>query len=184
MAGIDEVLIALFSSIAASAASGSPDAPNAGAGLPRGAGAGGGFDLPVPETKGLAETVGSPGPAINLDAGAAVTEQLAQVLAAQGPPPVVPLEPSPAVAKAGTPAPTAPPAPTLPAKPPPSIGEILISSPEAIAAVANLLGIGQRPNPDRPAPIPGGTVGNVVPGFGLPSPPGIGQLLAQIPRLV
>lgn len=196
--GWDDALFAIFTAIATSAAQ--PDAPEntlggpigAGAG-PGGTGPGGAFELPAAPARAPGETVSQTGQGIDLGPQEAVTESIAKVLAAQGPPPVVPLEPVGPPTEVGGPgstipgppasrgAPPAPPAP--PAAPAPSIGEVLLSSPEALNAVANLLGLGPQVDGQRAAPIPGGTVGNVLPGLQLPQTSGIGQLLAQIPGL-
>lgn len=193
--GFDDALFAILTAIGSQAATNAltPDAPTntfGAGGIGGQANIGGGpFEQFIPETTGPGETV----PSIDLSAQSAVIEQAARALAAQGPPPNVPLQPAqvpnppPQVGTAGTPQPTPPPAPVPPAPPPPppkSIGEILAASPEALASVANLLGLGnQQDGGTRPAPVAGGGLGAVVPGFQLPQIPGIGQLLAQIPRL-
>ncbi len=197
--GWDDALFAIFSAIASSAVQ--PAAPEntlggeIGAGAGQGAtGPGGPFELPafpsLARTPG--QTVNQTGQGVDLGPQEAVTESIAKVLAAQGPPPTVPLEPTPppAVGEAGSPQ-AGPPAsragpatPTPPAAVAPSIGEVLMSSPEALNAVANLLGLGPQPQGGEvAAPIPGGTVGNVVPGLQLPQTTNIGQLLQQIPGL-
>lgn len=193
MPGIDEILLALAAAVAGGTAQGAaqpgpPDIPGA-----IGAGTSAGnletaFALPLPQTQGVGTGVS----AIDLGPTAQITEQLAQALAAQGPPPTVPLSPAnppvggPGSTQQGPPVSRAPPGvpgSEAPPKKGPSIGEILQASPEAILAVAQLLGIGPQQQPaDRAAPVPGGTVGNVVPGFNLPQTTTIGQLLAQIPR--
>ena len=187
--GIDDAIFLLLSAVASGTAAkaGQPDQPNVAAASPTGVG-GGAPALPIPETQGAQQRLaGTPG--LDLSPTAAVQEQLAQALALQGPAPTVPLEapavpfPSQTPGAAGIPAPTPPVPPTPPAEPPASIGEILAASPDALLAVSQILGIGRERPRDIAAPIPGGTVGNVVPGFGLPAIGGIGQLLAQIPRL-
>ncbi len=162
--------------------------PGGGAGKQAFQGAGP-FESFVPETGAPGEAI----PGIDLSAQSAVLDQTAKALAAQGPPPTVPLQPAqppapvqppvgapgggagPPVSRQGTGAPAA--------APPKSIGEILAASPEALASVANLLGLNQQDGGTRPAPVAGGGLGAVVPGFQLPQVPAIGQLLAQIPRL-
>ena len=202
--GFDDALIAIFSAIASAGATSAfaPDAPQntfggtVGSGAGPGTGAGGAFELPTAPglTRSPGETINQTGQGVDLGPQEAVTESIAKILAAQGPPPIVPLEPvgpptevggpgstqaGPPASRAGTPTPPAP-----PAAPAPSIGEVLLSSPEALNAVANLLGLGpQEQNKQIAAPIPGGTVGNVVPGLQLPQISNIGQLLAQIPGL-
>jgi len=199
--GIDDFIIAVLTAAASSAASSAfaPDAPTntIGGQLPgarQQAGGAGEFEQFIPQTSGPQETVADAGvPGIDLGAQSAVIDQAAQILAAQGPPPVVPLEPAqpvgPPISRAGS-GPVGPPvsrqgAATPPAAPQKSIGEILAASPEALAAVANLLGLNQQQGDGgtRPAPVAGGGLGSVVPGFQLPQAPAIGQLLAQIPRL-
>lgn len=112
--------------------------------------------------------------------------QAAQAAAKMGPPPTTPSQGAPtppaSTPEGGTPPPQQP--SQQPAPPPqPSIGEILMASPQALASVANLLGLNQQ---DRTitAPIPGGTAGQVVPGFNLPQQNNIGALLAQLPRMM
>jgi hypothetical protein len=100
----------------------------------------------------------------------------------QGPPPTVPLQPTPPPGEAYGPR-QEPQAAQAPAGK--GIGEILAATPQALAAVSGLLGIGQPQEPNRqtPAPIPGGTAGQVVQGFSLPQNIDIGTILSQIPRL-
>ncbi len=172
------------------AAKNQPGPANTAAGLPGGAGqVGGAFGLPLPAAAG---GEGNPFEALAAQQGAGIdTSALTEVskaLAAQtqGPPPTVPLQ-APAVGTPGS-LEQGPPAPQASAAPPPqqpaSIMEVLASSPEAIAAMANLLGFGPQPQTnDRAAPIPGGTTGRVVQGFTQPTP-NIGALLAQLPRLI
>lgn len=198
--GWDDALFAIFTSIASAGASSAfaPDAPTNefGAGAPEGTGDPGAFELPNPvPTQTPGETVSDTGETLDLGAQQAVTESLAQVLAAQGPPPQVPLQPAqppigtPGSPVQGPPAPGAGPqapqaTPASATEAPPNIGEILLSSPDALAGVANLLGLGpQEERRETAAPIPGGSVGNLVPGFNLPQTNNIGQLLAQIPGL-
>ena len=138
------------------------------------------------------EVVADPGKAIDVQASSAVVDQIAKVLAAQGPAPLVPLQPGkippidvPGSPRQGPPAPPPAPAPQAAQAPQAkSIGEVLMASPDALQAVAGLLGIGSQEGTRQvAAPIPGGTVGRVLPGLELPTTQGIGQLLAQIPRL-
>jgi len=197
--GFDDALFAILTGIAGAGAGAAfaPDAPQNVLGGAIGAGAGPGvgaaFELPTAPTRTPGETVNQSGQGVDLGPQEAVTESIAKILAAQGPPPTVPLEPlpppppPPAVGEAGStqagpPVSRAGTAP--PASPAPSIGEVLLSSPAALNAVANLLGLGpQEPHRQVGASIPGGTVGNVVPGLQLPQTTNIGQLLAQIPGL-
>jgi len=201
--GYDDLIFAIISAVGSAAASSAlqPDAPTntqggGTAGARQTAGGAGAFEQFIPQTTGPLETVGaSPTAGIDLSAQSAVVDQAAKVLAAQGPPPIVPLQPAqvpnppPQVGAAGIPQPGPIQPPTVPstAPPPPqgkSIGEILAASPAALSAVANLLGLNPQPEGGtRPAPVAGGGLGSVVPGFQLPQDPAIGQLLAQIPRL-
>jgi len=195
--GFDDALFAIFTALAGAGAGAAfaPDAPQnelgGGIGSGAGPGVGGAFELPTAPTRTPGETVNQAGQGVDLGPQEAITESIAKVLAAQGPPPTVPLEPLPPPPPVGAPGSTqaGPPVsragvPAPPAAPAPSIGEVLLSSPEALNAVANLLGLGpQEQNRQVAAPIPGGTVGNIVPGLQLPQTTNIGQLLAQIPGL-
>ena len=69
-------------------------------------------------------------------------------------------------------------------KGPMSIGEMLISSPDALAAIANLLFPPQKTIPQSAAPLAGGQSGQVVPGFSqLPQGLSIGEILNALPRM-
>ncbi len=59
--------------------------------------------------------------------------------------------------------------------------DYLAAAPEALAAMATLLGFGPG-NPQRPAPIAGGAPGQVMPGFNIPQPNALGAFLSQIPQ--
>ena len=192
--GIDDIIFILSTIAATSYADSLVDDPTVE--IPGGPGGGGGsnaFALPQAPTTPPGEVVADPGKAIALQASSDVVNQMAKVLAAQGPAPQVPLQPGsiPSIDVPGSPrqGPPAPPAPPLApqatqAPQAKSIGEVLMASPEALKAVAGLLGIGpQEGTRQVAAPIPGGTVGRVLPGLELPTTQGIGQLLAQIPRL-
>lgn len=177
MAAIIAALSSLF---------GGSDAPDTStpADAPAGAGKGGvtpGFALPTP--------------AADTDIGAIIQSQVSapDPVAA---PPTVPLSPP---EQAGPPLPpppqAGPPSPFPPPPPPPivppaaqlpaSIGEILQASPEALAAVAQLLGLGQQsPTTVRAAPAPSGSTGSIIPGLQLPQSGQLGALLRQIPGLI
>lgn len=190
--GFDDLFFLLASAASANQLVNPPQGPEnklggaATGGVPRGVSP---FEQFVPQPGATGE---APVAGLDLSAQSAAIDEAAKVLAAQGPPPTVALEPAkvpnppPQVGAAGTPQPGPIPPPTPPAdpgKPPASIGEILAASPQAIAAVANLLGLNQQEGGTRPAPVAGGGLGSVVSGFQLPQTPDIGQLLAQIPRL-
>lgn len=189
--GIDDVIFILSTIAAQSFADSKTDLPTNE--IPGGlAGGSDTFALPQTPTTPPGEVVADPGPAVDLQASSDVVSQIAQVLASRGPAPTVPLVPSqiplgPPGSTAAIPAAAdAPPAAPQAAQAPKgaSIGEVLRATPEALQSVASLLGIGpQEGTRQIAAPIPGGTVGNLVPGFNLPTTQGIGQLLAQIPRL-
>jgi hypothetical protein len=89
------------------------------------------------------------------------------------------------VAKAATPVLTGPTAPTPPLKPPPGIGQILAAVPEALSAIAPLLGLtDQNIATQRPAPISGGSGGGLVGRFAQQAGGvDIGQLLAALPGI-
>ena len=192
--GIDEIIF-IISSIAAGSFADSlnkdPTDEVPGGGIGQGAGGPNAFALPQAPTKAPGDVIADPGKSIDLAANSEVVNQIAKVLAAQGPAPVVPLEPSPI--PFGPPgqrlqipaAANNPPNPTIdPTSGGKSVGEVLSASPQALEAVANLLGLGPQEDTKRvAAPIPSGTVGNLIPGFQLPQTLNIGQLLAQIPRL-
>lgn len=77
-----------------------------------------------------------------------------------------------------------PPAPAPAAPPPAGIGELLAANPEALMAVAELLGLGQGDQSTvRPAPTAGGSQGSLIPGLQLPQSGQIGALLRQVPGL-
>ncbi len=145
--------------------------------------AAGGFQLPTPG----ADTGIS---AIAPDTGAA--DALAGQFAALQAPTTVPLAAAPAGAPLPAPPPpdmeppVPPPPPVPPETPPAGIGEILAANPEALLAVAQFLGLGQEgaQGTSRPAPVPGGTQGSLIPGLQLPQSGQIGALLRQIPGLV
>lgn len=95
--------------------------------------------------------------------------------------------PGAAVAKAGTPVTTGPENPQLPQQKPEDIGQVLAAIPEALKAIAPLLGLtDQSINRQTAAPISGGAAGGLVGRFA--NPPGgggidIGQLLAALPGI-
>ena len=97
------------------------------------------------------------------------------------PPPSVPGP----VAKAATPGAPNVPAPTPPAKPPPDIGAVLAAVPDALAAVAPLLGLtDQNVRTSRPAPISGVNAGSRIGALGRQTAGiDIGQLLAALPGI-
>ena len=93
--GIDDAIFILLSAVASGTAAkaSQPDQPNLPGAIGAGTSAGnleGAFELPASQTKGVGEAV-SP---LDLSPQAQVTDQLAKVLAAQGPPPTVPLSPA------------------------------------------------------------------------------------------
>lgn len=168
-------LAAIVAALASLFGGGSGQDTSTGAEVPAGAGAGGVTPGFTPPTPGADLNIG----AILQDTSSQAGLQ-APVVAASAPT-TVPLSPGPAVPPA--PAPTPSPA-AIPDKPPASIGEILAASPEALLAVAQLLGIGgQDQSTVRAAPIPGGTTGSILPGLQLPQSSQLGALLQQIPGL-
>lgn len=189
--GWDDALIAIFSAIASSAAS-SALQPNPQNELPSMGNPG---QQPGQPPMTLPSSAGQSSPFLESLKGTGIQvndelfTQAAQVAAQSGPPPTTPSQGAPTppapVPEGQTPPPApAPPAPAPPAPPKqPSIGEILMASPQALASVADLLGLNQR---DRTitAPVPGGTAGQVVQGFSLPQQNDIGQILAQLPRFM
>lgn len=177
--GIDDIFYALSAAAAANSIANPPKLPNSSrpGGIPGGTQANGGndFGLQLPDT--------TPLPNSPITQNTNFLEPLAQMLAAAeaGGEPVVPLE-----APSGNPGakgPTKPEAKIKPKKASLNIGEILAASPEALTAVASLLGLGpQQADTVRAAPAPAGTSGSVIPGLQLPQVNDIGQLLAAIPR--
>ena len=146
------------------------------------------FEMPMPAQAPQAPPIES-----NL------TDQIAKELAAQGavpptaptpllpaPPPMQNMPPAALAGPAPTPAPasaTGPPEARagVGGEAPMSIGELLAASPQAIAGIANLLGMGQGgQRHEQAAPIPGGTAGQVVQGFNLPQNLNLGDILARI----
>lgn len=171
--GIPELLMALTAASSANSLFGKEDTNQFGGGIPAGAGPPpqdllGNFSLPIPEATTPGQTLANPGQALNIQAPAAPAPQQTA--------PTVPLTPT-----KGPGRPEAAQEAALDSSA--NIGEILAAAPEALLAVADLLGFNQQRDEERAAPVPGGTAGNLVQGFNLPTSPGIGQLLAQIPRL-
>jgi hypothetical protein len=102
------------------------------------------------------------------------------------PPPPVPGPPGgEAVAKAATPKLTGPTAPIPPPQAPPDVGQVLAAIPDALQAIAPLLGLtDQRVGGTTAAPVAGGAPGGLVGRFAQQGAGiDIGQLLAALPGI-
>lgn len=136
-----------------------------------------------PKTDPLAAVSGLPGLEGPTKAAAAAAKATPQTKVTTPPPLAGPG--GAAVAKAATPGAPNVPAPIPPPQAPPDIGAVLAAVPDALAAVAPLLGLtDQNVSQQRAAPISGQNSGNQIGAFARQGAGiDIGQLLAALPGI-